>query len=122
MSRYLLNIILATLVCMLTHTKNRSCLSGMSLSLTTAVSTVMMLSTKLTLSLTPSTMRMSAGQLRLQFVGIYQVTKRFNREIIIKDVMTGYQRAVVEYEFNYRNCCNDEDGNYFLVYFKTTHS
>ena len=36
--------------------------------------------------------------------------------------MTGYQRAVVEYEFNYRNCCNDEDGNYFLVYFKTTHS
>ena len=67
-------------------------------------------------------MRMCAEQLRLQFAGFYQVRQisRFQRKF--KSVMTGYQRAVVEYEFNYRNCCNDEDGNYFLVYFKTTHS
>ena len=26
--------------------------------------------------------------------------------------MPGYQKAVVEHEFNYRNCCNDEDGEY----------
>ena len=28
------------------------------------------------------------------------------------DKIPGYQKAVVEHEFKYRNCCNDEDGEY----------
>ena len=36
--------------------------------------------------------------------------------INLKYKMIGYQKAVVEYEFNYRNCCNDEDGKLSFIF------
>ena len=45
----------------------------------------------------------------------YVHVKVFNNSKIL---FKGYQKALVEYEFNYRNCCNDEDGKYFFCFSK----
>ena len=65
-------------------------------------------------------MRMNARLQRPQSAGLYQVHAlnvkvQFNDKAI-KQI--GFQKAVVESEFNYKNCCNDEDGKEKVLDYK----
>ena len=77
---------------------------------TVAVKVVMELSTKLTLSLPPSIMRMNVKQWRLQSAGFYQV-KELKRKFFFQIFSSLDQdKAVIKNEFQYKNCCNDGQG------------
>ena len=72
------NFILVTHAISLKTTKVALFSCGTPQSQTTAVIIVMVLSTKLTLSLTPSTMRTNVKQWRLQSAGFYQVCQPYS--------------------------------------------
>ena len=76
------NFILVTHAISLKTTKVALFSCGTPQSQTTAVIIVMVLSTKLTLSLTPSTMRMNVRQQKHHCVGYYQVTLSLKLEKI----------------------------------------
>ena len=78
----------------------------------TVVIIVMVLFTKLTQSLTPSTMKINVRQQRLRSAGFCQVC---SKNINIRDnlTMTGYHKAQEESTFSYKDCCNDETGIHF---------
>ena len=92
--------------------------SGRSLFLTIAVSIAMEWSTKLTLSWTRSTMRTSVRQQRLQSAGFYQAKETEMQIIpfIIDRKFTDTDKAAVESEFYYKECCNDETGIFPNIY------
>ena len=79
---------------------------------TVVVRVVTVLSTKLTRSLTLSTLRMNVKQQRLQSAGFYQVNKLKLRNIFHFTILSlqDLDVAVVIKKFNYKNCCNDEIG------------
>ena len=79
---------------------------------TIVVKVVMELSTKLTLSLTPSNMRMNVKQLRPQSAVFCQVNKQKRIYNFFIFSSLDQEKAVVKTEFQYKNCCNDRQGSF----------
>ena len=95
---------------------------GTPLCQTGAAKVVTVLSTKLTLLLKPSTMRMNVKQQKPQSVEYYLVNYNnnnnnkvyyLNKNIHIKNSKPSFldqDKAVVQNEFKYKNCCIDGQG------------
>ena len=50
-----------------------------------------------------------------KYLHVLNVIIQFNDKLI-KPI--GFQKAVIESEFNYKNCCNDEDGKEKVLDYK----
>ena len=79
---------------------------------TIVVKVVMELSTKLTLSLTPSNMKMNVKQQRPQSAVFCQVNKQKRIYNFFIFSSLDQEKAVVKTEFQYKNCCNDRQGSF----------
>ena len=55
-------------------------------------------------------MRMNVRQWRLQSAGFYQVHESWTILYLSSCLHQGYDKAKVETEFVYKNCCKDETG------------
>ena len=93
------------------NTRERDFTIGTQLCQTIAVFTAMVQSTRLTQSLTQSIMKMNARALRPQLAGYYLVSFFLKlKQHYIDHINKGYDKAKIESEFNYKECCNDGSG------------
>ena len=101
----------------LTSTLITSFSCGMSQCQITVVSIVMVWCTKQTLSLKLSSIRINVRLWRLQSVEYCQVLLFLKNPFLftVFNVYLDHPFAVIESEFNYKQCCNDEEGNFIKL-------
>ena len=102
--------------------KSKECqfYGGMCLCQIIAAKTVTMLSTKPIQLLTPSGMKMNAGQLKPWYAKNYQVSLTPQQYTPNHLFLTPDQeKAVIISEYGHKNCCNERDGgniNFWLKF------